>query len=169
MSLGERLRRLREDRGWTQTEVADRLNVSSVTVNRYESGERNPGSDMLIALADLFRVSIDYLLGRSDVPTVLPDATQTPHLPEPDQHKVHFYVQPRDSVLGQLTAHEQETYLEMCKLPQSPFGGTQNAGTDGMTDDVIVALVRVLEIVKDNDDRLGRVPRKRKPREDGER
>lgn len=162
MGLGERLRRLREDRGWTQTEVADRLNVSSVTVNRYESGERNPGFDTLIALADLFRVSVDYLLGRTDVPTLAPDAVHTPRLPEADQHQEYFYVQPRDSVLGQLTAREQETYLEMCKLPQSPFGGTQNTGTDGMTDDVIVALVRVLEIVKDNEDRLGRAPRKRR-------
>lgn len=162
MSLGQRLRGLREDRGWTQTEVADRVGVSSVTVNRYESGERNPGFEMLIALADLFRVSIDYLLGRTDVPAV--------HLSPDESGKPaeDFYAQPRDSVLGQLTAKEQQTYLEMCKRPQSPFLASQSEGSEGMSDDIIVALVRVLEMAKTGEQRPGRAGRKRKTGGDGE-
>ena len=44
--------------------------MSSLGYQRYEYGERKPSFDMLIALADYFDVSIDYLVGRTDNPKV---------------------------------------------------------------------------------------------------
>lgn len=62
--FGERLRLLRQERGWPQHEVERALNLRPGVVSQYERGLREPGFDLLIALADLFAVSTDYLLGR---------------------------------------------------------------------------------------------------------
>ncbi len=61
-----RIRELREERNLTQTDVARGLGTSHRNIGRWENGEVLPSSDMIIALADFFEVSADYLLGRSD-------------------------------------------------------------------------------------------------------
>ncbi|HAB01141.1 MAG TPA: XRE family transcriptional regulator [Ruminococcaceae bacterium] len=67
-----RLKELREARGMTQLYLADKLNMSQNTVSRYESHKREAGYKELIAIADFFHVSIDYLLERTDDPTFPP-------------------------------------------------------------------------------------------------
>ena len=52
----------------TQQEVASRLNIERTSYARYESGSREPDIATLVALADLFQVSLDYLCGRTDTP-----------------------------------------------------------------------------------------------------
>jgi transcriptional regulator with XRE-family HTH domain len=59
-------KKLRESRGWTQEEVAARLEVSRPSIAGYESKDRTPRKEMLSKIADLFDVSIDHLLGRAD-------------------------------------------------------------------------------------------------------
>lgn len=51
--------------GLSQSELADRLGVSRLTVTRWETGAVLPPTDSLLALSDLFGCSIDYLLGRT--------------------------------------------------------------------------------------------------------
>lgn len=51
----------------TQAEVASALGVSSVVYSRYETGSRQPSIETLVQLADIFGVTVDYLLGRQDV------------------------------------------------------------------------------------------------------
>lgn len=63
-----RLKELREKRRLSQVALAMALNMNQNTISRYETGEREAGYDTLIALADYFDVSIDYLLGRTDNP-----------------------------------------------------------------------------------------------------
>ncbi len=63
-TLGERIRRMREERGWTQTELGKKLGVSGTTITRYEKGLRHPDPEGLTKLADVFDCSIDHLLGR---------------------------------------------------------------------------------------------------------
>lgn len=63
-----RLRALREDRDLNQTEVARLLHVSQTTYSRYESGALDIPSATLIALAEFYRVSVDYLLGLTEDP-----------------------------------------------------------------------------------------------------
>lgn len=65
-TLGERIRRLRLERNWKQDLVAKRLNVNVNAISRYEGDLREPSLDMLYRMADLFRVSTDYLLGKTD-------------------------------------------------------------------------------------------------------
>lgn len=62
----KRLRDLREDNDLRQRELAEILNVSQTTYSRYESGELDIPSVALIKLADFYKVSVDYILGRTD-------------------------------------------------------------------------------------------------------
>ena len=61
-----RIRDLREYNFWTQQYVADKLNVSQRTYSYYESGQRSVPIEILLKLADLYDVSIDYIVGRTD-------------------------------------------------------------------------------------------------------
>lgn len=67
-SFPERLKELRKERRLYQRELAEMLGVSVRGYQCYETGEHEPGVKKLIALADYYKVSIDYLVGRTDVP-----------------------------------------------------------------------------------------------------
>lgn len=67
--LGTRLKYLRTQKKLTQKQLAEKINVTHVSISGYESGNRSPDTDTLQRLADFFEVSTDYLLGRSDTPT----------------------------------------------------------------------------------------------------
>ena len=64
--LNDRLKEARRRSGLTQEQVAERLQVESLTVSFWEQGVRRPGRDNLVGLATLFGVSGDYLLGIAD-------------------------------------------------------------------------------------------------------
>ena len=64
-TMSERLIKLREKNKMTQTDVARVLGVSSDLISAYEKNERNPSIDRLIALADIYHTSTDYILGRT--------------------------------------------------------------------------------------------------------
>lgn len=62
----ERLTELRKLNHMTQRQVSQTLNISQPSYIRYENGSAEPNLENLVRLADLFDVSVDYLLGRSD-------------------------------------------------------------------------------------------------------
>ncbi len=66
MKMYERIRGLREDRDLNQQDIADIINVSQSTYSRYESGYLDVPSEVLIALAKYYGVSVDYILGLTD-------------------------------------------------------------------------------------------------------
>lgn len=61
-----RLKQLRKEKNITQLKLAIDLNMSQNTISRYENGQREAGYKELIAIADYFNISIDYLLERTD-------------------------------------------------------------------------------------------------------
>jgi len=65
--LNERLARLREEAGYTKKEVANILNIDPSTYGKYELGKREPDYEMLSKIAEIFNVSTDYLLCRTDI------------------------------------------------------------------------------------------------------
>ena len=65
-----RLKELRKSKGISQLKMAIDLNTNQNTISRYETGEREPGINELIKIADYFNVSIDYLLERTDKPNM---------------------------------------------------------------------------------------------------
>lgn len=78
--LGNRIRDLRKKRGLTQKQLAQKLNVSEQAIAGYEQNARRPNPDMLKDLANIFEVSVDYLLGNDNMSTSLSDATEDKEL-----------------------------------------------------------------------------------------
>ncbi len=67
--LANRLEESRLEKKMTKKEVADALQIDQSTYGKYELGKREPDAATLLKLADLFEVSADYLLGRTDIKT----------------------------------------------------------------------------------------------------
>lgn len=63
-----RIRELRKARGWKQEDLARELRSGRATVANYETGYRSPDIETILRLCEIFGVSADYLLGRSDLP-----------------------------------------------------------------------------------------------------
>ncbi len=64
--FGEQLNGLRIENNLSRMDLAEKLNVSVRLISYWENGQRECDFDMLIKIADIFSVSIDYLLGRKD-------------------------------------------------------------------------------------------------------
>lgn len=64
-----RIRDLREDKDITQKEMARMLNCSQQVYSNYELGQRDIPTDILIKLARVHKVSVDYILGLTDIKT----------------------------------------------------------------------------------------------------
>ena len=65
-TFNEQLIALRMENGFSRPQLAERLNVSARLISYWENGQRECDFDMLIKIADLFSVSVDYLLGRKE-------------------------------------------------------------------------------------------------------
>ena len=63
-----RVRDLREDRDMKQREMAEYLNCSQQVYSNYELGQRDIPTEILIKLAEFYKVSVDYILGQTDNP-----------------------------------------------------------------------------------------------------
>ena len=69
MTFGEKIKKLRTERDWTQDFVAKKLNISAPALSRYESGSCEPKDLAMISeFAKLYDVTTDYLLGLSEEP-----------------------------------------------------------------------------------------------------
>ena len=69
-NLATQFKKVRIEMGFTQKQTAEGIGVSEQAYQRYEYGKVVPSALVLIALADYFDVSLDYLVGRSDDPEV---------------------------------------------------------------------------------------------------
>ncbi|GIO67874.1 helix-turn-helix transcriptional regulator [Paenibacillus sp. FSL M7-1455] len=68
MNHGNRIAELRDQRGWTQEELAQSIGITRAALSHYEKNRRKPDFEILTKLADKFEVSIDYLIGRTNQP-----------------------------------------------------------------------------------------------------
>lgn len=68
----ERFKQLREEKGYSQQMLADKLSISRSTVGMYESGLREPNFELLEEIADFFNVDMDYLVGKSTIKRKIP-------------------------------------------------------------------------------------------------
>lgn len=74
--LPDKLKELRMQYHYSQKEVAHKLNISPSIVSGYETGERTPSIEILLALSYLYQCSTDYLLGKvADSPTIVLNTT----------------------------------------------------------------------------------------------
>lgn len=65
MTLSKNIKKYREANGFTQIELANKLNLSRNAISQYENGKREPGIETQLLLVDLFGISLDELNGRS--------------------------------------------------------------------------------------------------------
>ena len=65
-NFGKRLRQIREQRGFTQKQFAEKIGSTERGIQRYESGDREPAFRVILSILDNIDVSADYLLGRTD-------------------------------------------------------------------------------------------------------
>ena len=97
-----RLKELREQRRLNQEGLALKLNVSQSTISAYEIGERVPDLETLIAISNLFNVSLDYLAGLSDLKQQIRQSDLSPNelehlhtyrqLSDADREKIRAYI-----------------------------------------------------------------------------
>ena len=66
MEFSQIVKSLRLERGWSQQEVADRAGLNKMTISQYENGKRKPSFEVIEALAEIFHVDMNYLLGYTD-------------------------------------------------------------------------------------------------------
>lgn len=66
---------LRQSSGYTQQELAEKLGIARSTIGMYETGAREPDFETLELIADFFNVDTDYLIGRTNQTTVLPESS----------------------------------------------------------------------------------------------
>ena len=64
----KRIRELRVESNLTQKEIADIINMSQTGYSKYETGENDIPTQVLIALARFYNTSVDYILGETDIP-----------------------------------------------------------------------------------------------------
>jgi transcriptional regulator with XRE-family HTH domain len=62
MALGDRIRQLRKEAGWSQAELGDKTGTDSQRVSRYETGKITPSLDAIVRIAEALNISIDHLL-----------------------------------------------------------------------------------------------------------
>ncbi|WP_083633576.1 helix-turn-helix domain-containing protein [Alkalihalophilus pseudofirmus] len=67
MDVGERIELLMEKRGWNQLELSQKVDINKSVLNRIINGSRRCKDYELAKFADVFEVSTDYLLGRTDI------------------------------------------------------------------------------------------------------
>lgn len=64
--LGERIRDLRKEKGYSQQQMARKLHITQGAISQWENGTTTPAADQLSALADVFEITVDELLGREE-------------------------------------------------------------------------------------------------------
>lgn len=105
----ERLKQLRKKDKLTQGELASKLNIDRSTLTYYETGYRIPDIQKVALIADYFRVSVDYMLGRTNVRKYIPKDNEVIELLE------QFYSLSRkdqNMILHHIKARRQKQLLE---------------------------------------------------------
>lgn len=75
--LNVRIKKERQRHGWTQVEFANKLGLSKQTINNWENERRTPDPNTVVAIAELFGVTTDYLLGKDSTPSHQAPLTNT--------------------------------------------------------------------------------------------
>ena len=73
-NFGQRLKKIREEKGLTQKQFAERIGSTERGIQRYEAGDREPAFRVILSILDNIDVDANYLLGRTDNPTVMKGA-----------------------------------------------------------------------------------------------
>ena len=118
-------RKIREQSGLTQQQMADKLGVSRSAIGMYENGEREPNFETLELIADTFNVDMNYLLGKKPTTEVIPDRY---YLDDDARDMAQFmYENPEYKVLFDASRKVKKEDIDFVKLM---IDRTSNKGDD---------------------------------------
>ncbi len=112
MEFGIRLKSLREEKAMTQEELAKRIEVRRPAISGYETKNQQPDFRRLCKIADVFNVSTDYLLGRTDKRNYNFDTEIVPRITLEEQKLLSIYSSLTDTCKINLVSHA-ESLLNM--------------------------------------------------------
>ena len=112
MEFNNKLYELRKQKGFSQEELANRLNVSRQTVSKWEVGESTPDMDNLVAISNLFDISLDEL--------VL-DKAQEPEEPAKEVVKSELYSDIKEHVLTEANKEKAKKGLKIAGIALGVF------------------------------------------------
>lgn len=120
--FGERLRQLRKEKGISAEQLAEIMGINKSTISRYENGQRDPFMPFVQKIADYFNVSIDWMVGLSEIraPDINTSTLNQIFHTIPDQGKVELvnyakYIKNRYNtkhILGQTAAGQPVEYAD---------------------------------------------------------
>ena len=99
-NFGRRIKKLRIDKGYSMQELANQLGVTKSSINMWENSNSIPKDNILIALSNIFDVSIDYLLGNEKMEEKIPES------------KTLHYIQRNLEKLDEQKLKQAETILQ---------------------------------------------------------
>lgn len=115
-----RIKELRKTYNISQEKLAEEFEVERATISRWENGKTDPSNDDLLKLAQYFKVSLDYLLGRTLNPTPPDQKTQSPdilyRLKSSSENDIFSTFNETISTYGKLSKEEQERMLDGLEL-----------------------------------------------------
>lgn len=124
-SIGDRLRNLREARGMTQDDLAEKAELNRVTIAKYETGKIEPKSQSLRKLAAALDVSTDYIIsGHDDQDDVMLSLTYAGTAPRTTEARI------LSAGIDKMPAHDRERALRMIRLMFDQYEEYFNEGTD---------------------------------------
>lgn len=118
MEFNNKLYSLRKQKGFSQEELANRLNVSRQTISKWEVGESTPDMEKLVAISDLFEVSLDEL--------VLDKTPEEPEKAEPSEQIVRseLYSDIKENVLTDDNKKKAKKGLKIAAIALGVFPAT---------------------------------------------
>ena len=113
MEFNNKLYELRKQKGLSQEELANRLNVSRQTVSKWEVGESTPDMEKLVAMSDLFEISLDEL--------VLDKKEENQNAPSEQIVKSEFYSDIKEHVLTEENKKKTKKGLKIAAIALGAF------------------------------------------------
>jgi len=112
MAFAKRLAMLREEKSMSRRDLAKALNISYSSISKYETNARFPDQETLKAIADIFQVSIDYLVGRTDVRNFYEKSkdAENDYVSENELHDSYYNIGLPDEAIRQIN-----DYIEFIK------------------------------------------------------
>lgn len=110
--IGKRIKSLRIAKNLLQTDLAEQLNLSQQTISLYESDKRQPDYQTLQNIADFFNVSVDYLLGRTNIQ----NHEGLPIMESSEEYYVDNEIIKEINNLSPESQEDLEAYIKLLKL-----------------------------------------------------
>jgi len=113
--IGNNIKRLREERNWSQKDLAKKSGGSFQQISKYERGENAPGSTKLNVFAEIFKVEVSELTKKYDVTGICSGPEKpagSPALPPDVQEMVDFYMQFAPEVRKRMIEEDKERRIE---------------------------------------------------------